>query len=108
MGKALSLDEDILDEIYTNNETDEDCLRDMLERRLMRTDLKLSWEEINEALASIEKDNSNGSDDNTEGDSHLDHTPGQIMSTSDNNMSPGEFTAVENQNGVHNSISGWG
>ena len=36
LGEALSLDEDILDEIYTNNETDEDCLRDMLERYLLQ------------------------------------------------------------------------
>ena len=39
-GEDLSLDEDILDEIDTNNETDEDCLRDMLERCMMRFDLK--------------------------------------------------------------------
>ena len=94
LGEALSLDEDILDEIFTNNATDEECLRDMLERYLMRSDLKHSWEEINKALASIEKDILNGSDDNTECNSHLDHTPGQKMSTSDNNMSPGEFIAV--------------
>ena len=30
-GEALSLDKDRLDEIYTNNETDEACLEEMLE-----------------------------------------------------------------------------
>ena len=53
LGKALSLDEDILDEIYTNNETDEDCLRDMLEWYLMRSDSKRNWEEIDEALRRV-------------------------------------------------------
>ena len=53
LGKALSLDEDIIDEIYTNNETDEECLRDMLERYLMRNDVSHSWEEIEAALSSV-------------------------------------------------------
>ena len=61
LGEALSLDDDIVDEIFTNNETDEECLREMLERYLMRSDLKHNWEEIEEALASIEKDSSGGS-----------------------------------------------
>ena len=63
LGEALSLDDDIVDEIFTNNETEEECLREMLERYLMRSDLKHNWEEIEdeEALASIEKDSSGGS-----------------------------------------------
>ena len=58
LGAALSLDEDILDEMYTNNETDEDCLHDMLERYMMRSDLKHNWEEIDAALEKV-----NGSGD---------------------------------------------
>ena len=46
LGKALSLDEDCLDDIYTNNETDEACLLNMLELYMMRSDLDHSWEEI--------------------------------------------------------------
>ena len=57
LGVALSLDEDILDEIYTNNERDEDCLRDMLERYMKRSDLKHNWEEI---VAALEKVNGSG------------------------------------------------
>ena len=38
LGEALSLDEDRLDEIYTNNETDEACLQEMLELYLARPD----------------------------------------------------------------------
>ena len=53
LGKALSLDEDILDEIYTNNMTDEECLRDMLERYLLRNDVSHSWEEIETALSRV-------------------------------------------------------
>ena len=53
LGEALSLDDDHLDEIYTNNMTDEDCLRDMLERYLLRSDLKHNWEEIEEAQKNI-------------------------------------------------------
>ena len=44
------MDEDQLDEIFTNNETDEACLREMLELYMMRSDLSHSWEEIEAAL----------------------------------------------------------
>ena len=50
LGEALSLDEDRLDEIFTNNETNEACLSVMLEVYMMRSDLKHSWEEIEEAV----------------------------------------------------------
>ena len=50
LGEALLLDEDRLDEIYTNNETDEACLQEMLELYMMRSDLEHSWEEIKAAL----------------------------------------------------------
>ena len=55
LGKALSLDEDRLDEIFTNNETDEACLEKMLEHYLQRSDLNHSWEEIEAALEKIVK-----------------------------------------------------
>ena len=54
LGEALSLDEDHLDEIFTNNETDEACLQVMLEVYLARADLDHSWEEIQAALKKIE------------------------------------------------------
>ena len=47
------MDEDRLDEIFTNNETDETCLQEMLELYMMRTDLNHSWEEIEAAFRKI-------------------------------------------------------
>ena len=54
--KALSLDEDLLDEIFTNNERDEACLQVMLEHYLMRSDMNHSWEEIDTALKRISEE----------------------------------------------------
>ena len=54
LGLALSLDEDRLDEVYTNNEREEDCLREMLVLYMMRSDLDHSWENIHTALKKIE------------------------------------------------------
>ena len=53
LGEALSLDEDRLDEIFANNETDEACLQEMLEVYMARADLNHSWEEIEGALKKI-------------------------------------------------------
>ena len=53
LGEALSLDEDRLDEIYTNNETDETCLQEMLEVYMMSPNLSHSWKKIQEALIKI-------------------------------------------------------
>ena len=53
MGEALSLDDDRLDEIYTNNETDEACLQEMLEVYVARSDLNHNWDEIQEAIKMI-------------------------------------------------------
>ena len=53
LGEALSLDDDLLDEIFTNNDTDEECLRDMLERYMMRTNGNHSWEVIHKALRRV-------------------------------------------------------
>ena len=49
------MDEDCLDEIFTNNETDEACLREMLVVYMMRSDKKHSCEEIHEAIKKIRK-----------------------------------------------------
>ena len=56
LGKFLSLDEDLLDEIFTNNERDEACLQVMLEHYLMRSDKNHSWEEIDTALKRISRE----------------------------------------------------
>ena len=53
LGLALSLDDDRLDEIYTNNETNEACLQEMLEFYMMRSDRNHSWEEMEAALKRI-------------------------------------------------------
>ena len=55
LGETLSLDEDRLDEIFTNNETDEACLQEMFELYMARSDLNHSWEEVQEALKKIEE-----------------------------------------------------
>ena len=49
LGEPLSVDEDLVDEIFTNNETDEACLREMLDCYMKRFDLKHNWEEIKAA-----------------------------------------------------------
>ena len=54
LGEALSLNKDRLDEIFTNNKTDEACLREMLKVYMMRSDLKHSWEEIHAAKNEVE------------------------------------------------------
>ena len=56
LGEALSLDEDHLDEIFTNNETEEACLRVMLELYMMRSDLKHSWEELETAMNKVREE----------------------------------------------------
>ena len=56
LGEALSLGEDQLDEIYTNNERDEACLEIMLELYLTRPDLNCSWDEIQKALEKIREE----------------------------------------------------
>ena len=53
LGKVLSLDNNLLDKIFANNDRDEDCLQEMLQLYLARPDLNHSWEEIQEALKNI-------------------------------------------------------
>ena len=56
LGKALSLDKDLLNEI-TNNEGDEACLQVMLEQYMKRIlDMNHSWEEIDTALKKISEE----------------------------------------------------
>ena len=69
LGEALSLDEDCLDEIFTNNDTDEACLHVMLEFYMKRSDLKHSWEEIREAMRKVEE--KDGETEDLEPTSHL-------------------------------------
>ena len=47
-------DEDRLDEIFTNNETEEDCLRELIDVYLARSHLEPSWEKIDAALTEVE------------------------------------------------------
>ena len=56
LGEALPLDEDHLDEIYTNSGTEEGCLQDILERYMMNHDFKHSWEEMAAILRKIGQD----------------------------------------------------
>ena len=50
-----------MDEIFTNNETDEDCLQAMLEFYFKNSDYDHSWEEIDKAvkIANVEGMNIN-------------------------------------------------
>ena len=49
----MSLSEDLLDEIDTNNETDEGCFRQTLEYYMGKCDLQHTWEEIVSFLTTI-------------------------------------------------------
>ena len=52
LGMVMSMDDDYLDQVFTNNEGDEACLRDLLERYMDNGDFKHNWEEI---VAILEK-----------------------------------------------------
>lgn len=60
LGKALSLSDDQLDEIFTNNEMEEACLQKMLELYMKRSDIDQSWKEINAALNKVRKNKADG------------------------------------------------
>ena len=53
LGEALSVDEDDIDEIYTNNETDEDCLHELIERFIV---VHHNWEDVATALRKKDKE----------------------------------------------------
>ena len=54
LGELLGIDEDLLDEIYVNNETDEECLRVLLEVWLQKS-TNPTWKNVTDALAKIGK-----------------------------------------------------
>ena len=56
IGEALRFDEDHLDEIFTNNETDEDCLQAMIEFYFEKSDYDRIWEEIDRAIKIAKKE----------------------------------------------------
>ena len=56
LGEALSLDEDDLDMINTNNETDEACLQDMLEFYVEKSNSQCTWEKVATALRTISQE----------------------------------------------------
>ena len=51
IAERLGFDEDLIDEIYTNNGTDEACLQDCVEKWVSR--LELSWEELSHVLGYL-------------------------------------------------------
>ena len=55
LGEALSIDEDHLDNISTNNETDKACLQDMLEFYMENSNFKHNWEEMAYVLRDIDE-----------------------------------------------------
>ena len=52
LGELLRIDEDLLDEIFTNNETDEECLKAVLEVWLQKS-TNLTWRDVTHALKRI-------------------------------------------------------
>ena len=52
LGEMLGIDEDLLDEIFTNHERDEECLRDMLEMWLKKSE-NTTWRAVTDALRKI-------------------------------------------------------
>ena len=52
------MDEDLLDEIFTNNETDEECLKAMLEVWLQKS-TNPTWKDVTDALSEIGKNQLN-------------------------------------------------
>ena len=54
LGELLGMDEDLLDEIYVNNESNEECLRVLLEVWLQKS-TNPTWKSVTNALAKIGK-----------------------------------------------------
>ena len=52
LGALLKIDEDLLDEIFTINETDEECLKAMLEVWLQKS-TNLTWKDVTHALKEL-------------------------------------------------------
>ena len=51
IAEGLEFDEDLIDEIDTNNERDEDCLQDCVEKWISR--LQPSWEKLSQVLSDL-------------------------------------------------------
>ena len=49
------MDEDLLDEIFTNNEADEECLRAMLEVWLQKS-TNPTWKDVTDAISESRED----------------------------------------------------
>ena len=54
LGEVLGIDEDLIDEIFTNNETDEECLKDILDVWLKKS--SPAWKCVAVALQKIGED----------------------------------------------------
>ena len=52
LGELLKIDEDLLDEIFTVNETDEECLKAILEVWLQKS-TNLTWKDVTHALKEL-------------------------------------------------------
>ena len=55
LGMVMSVDDDYLDQVFTNNEGDEACLRDLLERYMDNGDFQHNWEEIVAILKKMDE-----------------------------------------------------
>ena len=55
IAKALNFDEDRVDEIFTNNETDYMRLHELVEYYFMNVHCSHSWEEVVRVLSEIEE-----------------------------------------------------
>ena len=54
IAEGLGFDEDLIDEIYTNNEMNEACLQDYVEQWVAR--LQPSWETLSVVLSDMGED----------------------------------------------------
>ena len=57
LGDVMSLSEDLLDEIFTNNEDDESCLREILELYMKVGDRQHTWDEIHSFVKAVGDEN---------------------------------------------------
>lgn len=82
LGEALGLDEDRLDEIFTINESEEECLRVMLEVWFQKS-WKPTWRDVANALVAIGEDQLPGRlylMSKTRGCNTLIHSPAGVVS----------------------------
>ena len=50
-GESLGINENLIDEIYTNSETDEECLKEILDVWIKKS--SLTWKEVADSLKTI-------------------------------------------------------